>query len=203
MAGDGPRPSRIGKDALVGAKVDVEVMEGAPADASAEHHVQLSEGRVLDEPVRAPFLPESLGGHLADSARKVSVVPSAAPLQDRDGPARFSEAAGHHGPAEAGSHHDHVVFSRRHVPSYTYLASRRARLSRPRQTIAAMTVRPGHPGRTDPRWSRCLSFPAMQTFSREGLVFEITDTGPSDGRAVIALHGFPEDRGAGRSWPSR
>jgi pimeloyl-ACP methyl ester carboxylesterase len=34
----------------------------------------------------------------------------------------------------------------------------------------------------------------MQTFSREGLVFEVTDAGPADGPVVIALHGFPEDR---------
>jgi pimeloyl-ACP methyl ester carboxylesterase len=34
----------------------------------------------------------------------------------------------------------------------------------------------------------------VQTFSREGLVFEVTDAGPSEGRVVIALHGFPEDR---------
>jgi pimeloyl-ACP methyl ester carboxylesterase len=35
----------------------------------------------------------------------------------------------------------------------------------------------------------------MQNFSRDGLLFEVTDTGPRDGRVVIALHGFPEDRG--------
>jgi pimeloyl-ACP methyl ester carboxylesterase len=34
----------------------------------------------------------------------------------------------------------------------------------------------------------------MQTFSRGGLLFEVTDSGPNDGRVVIALHGFPEDR---------
>jgi pimeloyl-ACP methyl ester carboxylesterase len=40
----------------------------------------------------------------------------------------------------------------------------------------------------------CVSFLRMQTFSRDGLIFEVTDAGPSDGRVVIALHGFPEDR---------
>jgi pimeloyl-ACP methyl ester carboxylesterase len=34
----------------------------------------------------------------------------------------------------------------------------------------------------------------METFSRDGLIFEVTDAGPSDGPVVIALHGFPEDR---------
>jgi pimeloyl-ACP methyl ester carboxylesterase len=34
----------------------------------------------------------------------------------------------------------------------------------------------------------------MQTFSREGLVFDVTDAGPDDGPVVIALHGFPENR---------
>lgn len=35
----------------------------------------------------------------------------------------------------------------------------------------------------------------MRTFSREGLIFDVTDAGPPEGRVVIALHGFPEDRG--------
>ena len=34
----------------------------------------------------------------------------------------------------------------------------------------------------------------MHSFTRDGLVFEVSDDGPADGRAVIALHGFPEDR---------
>lgn len=34
----------------------------------------------------------------------------------------------------------------------------------------------------------------MDTFERDGLTFEVSDTGPADGRVVIALHGFPEDR---------
>ena len=37
----------------------------------------------------------------------------------------------------------------------------------------------------------------MQVFSRHGLTFDVTDAGPTDGRVVILLHGFPEDR---RSW---
>ncbi len=34
----------------------------------------------------------------------------------------------------------------------------------------------------------------MDHYSHDGLTFEVTDTGPTDGRAVILLHGFPEDR---------
>lgn len=34
----------------------------------------------------------------------------------------------------------------------------------------------------------------MRSFARDGLVFDLSDDGPADGRAVIALHGFPEDR---------
>jgi pimeloyl-ACP methyl ester carboxylesterase len=34
----------------------------------------------------------------------------------------------------------------------------------------------------------------LGTFSRDGLVFDVTDAGPAGGRVVIALHGFPEDR---------
>lgn len=34
----------------------------------------------------------------------------------------------------------------------------------------------------------------MDTFSRDGLTFDVSDDGPADGRVVIALHGFPEDR---------
>lgn len=37
----------------------------------------------------------------------------------------------------------------------------------------------------------------MHSFVRSGLTFDVTDEGPADGRVVIALHGFPEDR---RSW---
>ncbi|HUE60464.1 MAG TPA: alpha/beta fold hydrolase [Acidimicrobiales bacterium] len=36
--------------------------------------------------------------------------------------------------------------------------------------------------------------PRLDTYSRGGLTFDVTDTGPEDGRVVIALHGFPEDR---------
>ncbi len=34
----------------------------------------------------------------------------------------------------------------------------------------------------------------MEHYTRNGLTFEVTDTGPADGRTVILLHGFPEDR---------
>jgi pimeloyl-ACP methyl ester carboxylesterase len=34
----------------------------------------------------------------------------------------------------------------------------------------------------------------MDTYTRDGLTFDVTDRGPADGRLVILLHGFPEDR---------
>lgn len=34
----------------------------------------------------------------------------------------------------------------------------------------------------------------VQSFTRSGLTFEVSDDGPAGGRVVIALHGFPEDR---------
>jgi pimeloyl-ACP methyl ester carboxylesterase len=34
----------------------------------------------------------------------------------------------------------------------------------------------------------------MRSFTRDGLVFDVSDDGPAEGRVVIALHGFPEDR---------
>jgi pimeloyl-ACP methyl ester carboxylesterase len=34
----------------------------------------------------------------------------------------------------------------------------------------------------------------MDHYSRNGLTFEVTDSGPANGRTVILLHGFPEDR---------
>ncbi len=37
----------------------------------------------------------------------------------------------------------------------------------------------------------------MDSYSHDGLTFDVTDAGPTDGRVVIALHGFPEDR---RCW---
>lgn len=36
----------------------------------------------------------------------------------------------------------------------------------------------------------------MDTYTHDELTFEVTDTGPVDGRVVVALHGFPEDRSA-------
>jgi pimeloyl-ACP methyl ester carboxylesterase len=34
----------------------------------------------------------------------------------------------------------------------------------------------------------------VDTFDRDGLSFDVSDTGPTEGRVIIALHGFPEDR---------
>ena len=34
----------------------------------------------------------------------------------------------------------------------------------------------------------------MHQYVRDGLTFDVTDEGPDDGRVVILLHGFPEDR---------
>jgi pimeloyl-ACP methyl ester carboxylesterase len=34
----------------------------------------------------------------------------------------------------------------------------------------------------------------LDTYIRQGLSFDVTDIGPTDGRVVILLHGFPEDR---------
>lgn len=42
-----------------------------------------------------------------------------------------------------------------------------------------------------------MSAPRITTFTRDGLTFDVTDTGPLDGPPVILLHGFPTDR---RSW---
>jgi len=39
----------------------------------------------------------------------------------------------------------------------------------------------------------------VEEVRRQGLCFDVTDTGPLGGRTVIALHGFPEDR---HSWAS-
>jgi len=34
----------------------------------------------------------------------------------------------------------------------------------------------------------------LDSFEHDGLTFEVTDRGPADGRVVVMLHGFPEDR---------
>lgn len=36
----------------------------------------------------------------------------------------------------------------------------------------------------------------MQTYPRDDLTFDVTDTGPTDGPIVVLLHGFPQDRQA-------
>lgn len=36
----------------------------------------------------------------------------------------------------------------------------------------------------------------MDSFTRNGLTFDVTDAGPADGPVVILLHGFPQDRTA-------
>lgn len=37
---------------------------------------------------------------------------------------------------------------------------------------------------------------SMDTFTRDGLTFDVTDSGPADGDVVLLLHGFPQDRHA-------
>lgn len=39
-----------------------------------------------------------------------------------------------------------------------------------------------------------MSPPRISTFSRDGLTFDVTDSGPEAGRPVVLLHGFPTDR---------
>lgn len=36
----------------------------------------------------------------------------------------------------------------------------------------------------------------METFTRDGLTFDVTDGGPADGEVMVLLHGFPQDRTA-------
>ena len=36
----------------------------------------------------------------------------------------------------------------------------------------------------------------MQEFTRQGLTFEVSDSGPQGARAVVLLHGWPQDRQA-------
>jgi len=36
----------------------------------------------------------------------------------------------------------------------------------------------------------------METFHHDGMRFDVTDAGPPDGRVVLVLHGFPQDRSA-------
>jgi len=36
----------------------------------------------------------------------------------------------------------------------------------------------------------------MQTYTRDDLTFDVTDSGPADGPVVVLLHGFPQDRQA-------
>ena len=38
----------------------------------------------------------------------------------------------------------------------------------------------------------------LRSFVRDGLTFEVTDTGPLDGEVVVLLHGFPTDRSSWR-----
>lgn len=38
----------------------------------------------------------------------------------------------------------------------------------------------------------------METFTNDGFTFEVTDAGPSNGEAIVLLHGFPESRAAWR-----
>jgi len=34
----------------------------------------------------------------------------------------------------------------------------------------------------------------MQTFTRSGLTFDVSDSGPADGETIVLLHGFPQNR---------
>src|SRR5919202_1224240 len=36
----------------------------------------------------------------------------------------------------------------------------------------------------------------MDTFTRDGLTFDVRDAGPADGEPVVLLHGFPQDGSA-------
>ena len=38
--------------------------------------------------------------------------------------------------------------------------------------------------------------PVMDSFRRDGLTFDVLDSGPVDGEPVVLLHGFPQDRTA-------
>ena len=33
----------------------------------------------------------------------------------------------------------------------------------------------------------------MERFERDGLIFDVVDSGPGDGEPVVLLHGFPQD----------
>ncbi|GAB2461158.1 alpha/beta fold hydrolase [Jatrophihabitans fulvus] len=39
----------------------------------------------------------------------------------------------------------------------------------------------------------------METYTRNGLTFDVSDSGPSDGEVVVLLHGFPQNRHEWRS----
>jgi hypothetical protein len=46
----------------------------------------------------------------------------------------------------------------------------------------------------------------MEQFERDGLIFDVVDSGPSDGEPVVLLHGFPQqtsDSGARLLTPCR
>ena len=52
--------------------------------------------------------------------------------------------------------------------------------------------RPGSPAARDDTYGRL-----VHTFERDGLVFDVSDTGAPDGEVVVLLHGWPQDR---RCW---
>ena len=106
--GHGRRPGRAVEDLGRGPHVDVEVVQRATADARPLHDVDLLEGQVLEEPVRAAVLPER-PGHLADRAGEVVALPALSPLEHRHRLAVLGEPAGDDGAAEPRADHDDVV----------------------------------------------------------------------------------------------
>ncbi len=65
-------------------------MKRSSTDTGPEDDIELAKGCVLDESMRAAFLPEALARHLADGPGKVGAAPSPAPLEYGHRSARLS-----------------------------------------------------------------------------------------------------------------